>query len=475
MIWQSSPPVPLVERQPREQITPTDAPSLSRLKSALDAIPNSGANELDYTNWFRIVCAVHHATDGSAAGLSLVHEFSARAAKHNGEFLSERCWPYVRSERSGDIVTERTLFAAAAEHGWVDQLIADDFEVIEVDKTVSRETLPDEHERFYVWPEDELLARPRPGWIIKDVLPNAGLAVVYGASGSGKSFLMLDMMAAVARGEAWRGFKTKQMPVVYVAAEGQGGFGNRIAAYRQERGASGVRTIIDVPDLLKNDVPLLAKKINDSGGAGVIVIDTLAQAAAGGDENSSADMGSVIKACRKLRERTSSMIVLVHHSGKDAAKGARGHSSLKAAVDAEIEVVRLDRIERAFIVGKLKDGEDGKEYGFTLSRIMLGVDADGNEMSSCVVEHHDHQVVHHEEASGKNQKILLQVITHAIELSDDLTVDEAVNLGAAQKAKPAGRDTRRQVMLSAFDDLSAKGIIEVVGMHVKLKRISYGD
>ena len=82
---------------------------------------------------------------------------------------------------------------------------------------------------------------------------------------------------------------------------------------------------------------------------------------------------------------TNGLILLIHHTGKDAAKGPRGHSSLFAALDAAIEVSRVaDR--REWKVAKSKDGEDGEVHSFRLSIRDLGEDEDGEPITSCAVE-----------------------------------------------------------------------------------------
>ena len=68
-----------------------------------------------------------------------------------------------------------------------------------------------------------------------------------------------------------------------------------------------------------------------------MVVDTLARAMTG-NENAPEDMGSFVAACGRIREACEGHVLVVHHCGKDAAKGARGHSSLRAATDVELEV-----------------------------------------------------------------------------------------------------------------------------------------
>lgn len=97
-------------------------------------------------------------------------------------------------------------------------------------------------------------------------------------------------------------------------------------------------------------------------------------------------MGLAANRCKIISQKTGAMVVMVHHSGKDVAKGARGWSGLKGAVDVELEVSR-DGDDRTLTVSKLKEGVDGAQYGFKLLEVPLGMDEDGEVYGSCVVEH----------------------------------------------------------------------------------------
>lgn len=386
-IWQASPPVPVRERPAPPERAPTDAPALDKLKSALASIPNDASNSLDYDTWRNVVFGIHHATEGSDEGLALAIEFSARSPKFDETFLVERVWPYINTERSGDVVTDRTIYRLATEHGWADPAIADDFEIVEPDsKNVSRET-----QRFEFIDDRDFSSGPPPSWFIKGVLPKAVLGVIYGASGSGKSFFMLDLMAAIARGEPWRDRRVKRGRVGVIVAEGAAGFRNRINAYcrKHEIDALGVKILADAPNFME------AKDVIDLGNAmraahvELLFVDTLAQVTPGADENAGEDMGRVIGHCLTLHKVTGAMVVLIHHSGKDASKGARGWSGIKGALDVEIEVTRCDH-DRVATVSKMKDGPgEGDEFGFTLDVVPVEMDDDGDVVSSCVVEHGD--------------------------------------------------------------------------------------
>jgi hypothetical protein len=322
--------------------------------------------------------------------------------------------------------------------------------------------------RFTPVLDHQFVTRAPLAWHIKGVLPNAELIVVYGASGSGKSFLVFDMVAAVATGASWQGRKTTKGRVVYVVAEGATGFLNRLKAYTKTRSGSfpGIRVVADAPNLLgKTDHASLATEIGASGGAGLIVIDTLAASSPGADENAAKDMGRVIEHCKQLHKATGATVLLIHHSGKDESKGARGWSGLRAAADAEIEVSRCGDY-RVATVTKMKDGEDGAEFAFKLVPVEIGVDADGDPVTSCVVEPLSVAPAgtrKKEPPPGTVQRALLDAIR------DDPSADQRVSVSgvieAAMLLLPTrtGRDLRRQHLKRALGILASKGFITVEG------------
>jgi hypothetical protein len=242
--------------------------------------------------------------------------------------------------------------------------------------------------RFAVLTADDLARLPPVRWRVRGILPEQGLAAVYGPSGSGKSFLLLDLLGAVADGRAWFGYRVSPCAVTYIALEGEAGIGQRVNAYRVRHGrAPAAMRFIAAPFALlePGDVLDLADAIRAAGGAGgVVAIDTLNRAAVGADENSSVDMSRLIEGAKALQRALGGVVVLVHHAGKDASRGLRGHSSLHGALDAVLEVTR-DGDRREWRNAKAKDGGDGDAHPFRLEVVDLGVDADAEPVSSCTV------------------------------------------------------------------------------------------
>jgi hypothetical protein len=261
-------------------------------------------------------------------------------------------------------------------------------EIIETPAAPLRRTFP----LLYA---DEISPVTTSSDFVEDLLRDNEFSVIYGASNCGKTFFMLDLAMHVALGLKWRDRHVEQGGVIYAALEGGHGTKNRIVAFREHYKIDGKIPLAVIPSNInfldgQNDMPALLEAIKGArdrlGNVRMIVIDTLARAIGGGDENSSMDMGQLIINADKIRELTNAHIAFVHHSGKDELKGARGHSSLRAAVDTEIEISRPDTDSPSTIkVVKQREMEMIEDMAFKLERVVLGVNQRGKEVSSCVV------------------------------------------------------------------------------------------
>lgn len=344
----------------------------------------------DRDAWVRILAAVHYETLGSADGLELANEWSKGSEdKYSGPQDVERVWRSFHGQGEHLVTAGSLRIQQPAD--------IDDFEPISAIEDNDPLFVSNDKagERFKPIQWGEFACGKPPRWLVRHVIPQAELVVVYGESGSGKTFLVLDMVACISRGIPWRGLRVLQGPVFYICAEGIGGFRSRSVAYSRQHGIDlalqPFHVIPDAPNFLKGEDALaVAKWIAQMGGAAVIVVDTLSAVTPGANENAGEDMGNVIAHCKGLHRATGAVVVLIHHSGKDAAKGARGWSGLRAAADAEIEVVRHGDdpgCGRSASITKQKDGEDGAAFGFKLNPVLIGVDDEGEDMTSCVIEH----------------------------------------------------------------------------------------
>jgi hypothetical protein len=227
-------------------------------------------------------------------------------------------------------------------------------------------------------------------WLVKGVLPRRGVAVVYGPSGEGKTFVALDLLLHVARGVDWRGRRTARAAVLYLAPDGGSVVPNRLEAYRRHHGvAAADLAIVSSPvdllgkvaagDLAKVEA-LIARIEQDHGiRIAVITVDTVSRAMPGGDENQAADMSRFIDNLGHLSAGGERLILGIHHTPKSDGTILRGHSSLHGAADCELNVV-----DQTIRVAKQRDGQDGLQFGFRLEVIEIGRDEDGDPVTSCV-------------------------------------------------------------------------------------------
>ena len=335
--------------------------------------------------------------------------------------------------------------------------------------------------RFRLLSAAEMMNAPPLQWLVRGVLPAQGLACIFGASGSGKSFLALDLCTAIAAGVDWFACRVKAAPVVYVALEGEAGFSQRVKAWQLHHAQDlppALRFIMQGFDLRDaGDVAEIAASVNTSGCAGgVLVIDTLNRAASGADENASRDMSELITASKRLQAELSGLVVLVHHSGKDQSKGLRGHSSLYAALDAAIEVTHIGG-QHEWSIAKNKDGSDGDAHPFGLKVVTLGKHEDGEAITSCVVtrEISAQPARRIQPPKSGNQRIVWDALGEVLRKAGDARPD------AAPESLPKGRPAlaidaaiasvmerlacdpkrKKERAQQALEGLHAKGLIRI--------------
>jgi AAA domain len=247
-------------------------------------------------------------------------------------------------------------------------------------------------------------------WTVKGILQRATISLWYGAPASGKSFLLTDLGMAVARGVAWMGHKTRPGLVIYQTGEGGVGFRQRIKAYRKHHSLPATDNIpfVYLPvriNLFRDDAEIdeLIAEIKAwvafyDHPLELVAIDTFNAASSGANENTNSDVARVLDRCRKIVDATGSHVAVVHHTPKTGS-APRGHSSLVGDVETTIAIedtgqpdleadedgVRAARSARSWVVTKQKDGPDRINRTFTLRSVQVGVDDDGDPITSCIV------------------------------------------------------------------------------------------
>jgi hypothetical protein len=264
---------------------------------------------------------------------------------------------------------------------------------------------------------------------VEGLLVEGGMSVWYGDSNVGKTFAVLDLAMHIALGRPYRGREIDQGGVVYCALEGVAGIRNRVAAWmrhhwvkpgdRHELPLAIVPSAINMLDT-EADVPALIDAIAAAGEqirrpVKWIVLDTLSRALAGGNENSPEDMGALVRSSDLVRQACGGALAYVHHSGKDQARGARGHSLLRAATDTEIEIARPAGSQVSVIkVTKQRELEIGEEMGFSLEVVDLGTNRRGKPLTSCVAVPAEAPPAATREKTPRSLRIAVQALQNAI-------------------------------------------------------------
>lgn len=251
-------------------------------------------------------------------------------------------------------------------------------------------------------------------WLIDQIIPVDAFGVIYGPSGAYKSFCAMDMSACIASAMNWHGNDVDEPGhVLYIGAEGASGLHLRKKAWeiRHQRPLTNL-AILGMAVTINSDdhealITLCDELVQEiDQPIRLIVIDTLARSFQG-EENSATDMGDFVNACDHIREVTGATILVVHHSGKDAEKGARGSSALRAACDFEFKVTSPGKKLTRLSCTKAKDSDPFDDINFKLNVVEIGVrDRKGKPLTSLILSPAaDGDIPTREDLSGSSQMI----------------------------------------------------------------------
>ena len=134
----------------------------------------------------------------------------------------------------------------------------------------------------------------------------------------------------------------------------------------------------DVVELVRAIAKIKGKPVR------LIIGDTLARMSAGANENSGEDMGPVMARFEQVATATGAALMIIHHNGKDAAKGARGWSGIRAHIDTEIEVTEKDGTRSVTVTKQRELPGKGETIYFKLEIIEMGTTKFGGVATTCV-------------------------------------------------------------------------------------------
>jgi hypothetical protein len=288
-------------------------------------------------------------------------------------------------------------------------------------------------------------------YIVRGLIEPESLAVMYGESGCGKSTLAVSLGMAIARGDLWRERPTRRGLVFHIAGEGVRGLRLRQKAHAQHYEIPRTAPYAVLPAAVdfnaEMERQLVATVLEAASAIGeapsLVVVDTLARCLRG-DENTSADMGRFIAICDQMRTETEACVLVLHHVGKDSAKGARGHSSLRAAADTELLVEGATN-PRVLQVKKQRDLELAEPMGFRLEPVVLG-ESDGQPITACVVVHDETAAVAKPKAAGRNQASALTALKEWCRTNAGADCIDSAAISGLLHTQGIGRKRRPEVL-----------------------------
>lgn len=307
-------------------------------------------------------------------------------------------------------------------------------------------------------------------WLLKGVIPLTGVFFIVGASTAGKSFASVDLASHIARGEPFLGKRTLKSGGIYVAAEGADGVRRRFEGARTRTGgwdgllhmtprAPDLTKAADVEGLLADAKVLQARLEARGERLGFILIDTLSASLAGADENSGADMATVMRSLQRLAEELGVCVMVVAHLGKEAHRGLRGWSGLKANADGEMIIESADEDgTRILTVTKVKDGEAGQKFAFGLEVIELGHDGDGDPITTCLVDWSRSLPTKTAKSSlTPDRQIILTALDRLIDanLAHPIVINETIGVGA----RPGTRGVKSEDLRDQAYELGLGGVV----------------
>lgn len=328
----------------------------------------------------------------------------------------------------------------------------------------------------------ELVKLPaRVDWLVRGIIERECLALLFGDPGAGKSFAALGLSAAVSTGTDWHGHRTAAGPVAYIAGEGHAGIARRLKALEVHHGlaladAPLVVSRRAVPFLDALAVEALAEELDALPVApALIVVDTMARAMSGGEENSAADVGAFVAACDRLKSRYKAAVLIVHHAGHGDKTRARGSSALKAAVDVEMGLTRLADADGVLVLSctKSKDAEPFEPLHFELATVALPwADDEGQPINSAVLVRCDYEPTEKPKPRGRNQDAALAILRRLLAEYQGRMVDVGrppeqarVSLGDWKEALRAEGMHRNRIS-EATSSLIESGQVRQDGIHV---------
>lgn len=348
-----------------------------RRTSLLQALEHIGADDRD--TWLQVGMAIQNEMP-TAEGFELWTQWSQRSSKFNPQDQL-RVWRSFEPKGLAGVGVN-TVFKMAQLAGWKNSGPA-----VAAVQSEAEKPLPPILNMAQL---EQASAQLR--WAVKHVIPADSLGVMFGASGTFKSFLALDLALHSLHGMKWLGKKTQRAPVLFIAAEGGSGIWRRVKAWHLARGLdwAGIEFyVLPMAVMLDQSAQAVVEAAQSLGiSPGLVIVDTLSQTCTG-EENSATDMAAYFRELgNRFRAIWRCVVLVVHHSGHMATERPRGSSAIVANVDFMLGVFRDEKeLITTLTCEKQKDGERFEPVQFQLTAQTLGHDEDGEAITSLSASH----------------------------------------------------------------------------------------
>jgi hypothetical protein len=241
------------------------------------------------------------------------------------------------------------------------------------------------------------------------MIPETGAGLLPGQWGTYKTFVALDLAAAVMTNTTFAGHMVKrQGGVLFIAAEGRDEIPIRLEALNRAKCSALERLpffcLDECPRLLERGA---ANKI--AAGANtiaaqmrqrfgwplvLIIIDTVVASAGytkAGDENDAAIAQRIMDTLARVSKLTGAFVLAVDHFGKAVETGTRGSSAKESFADIVLALLGEKELTGAvknprLTTRKRRGGPNGEEFAFVTQLVPMGIDEDGDQVDTLVIE-----------------------------------------------------------------------------------------
>jgi len=298
-----------------------------------------------------------------------------------------------------------------------------------------------EPQRWEFFTVDDILKLPPIEWLVPRQIPSRGLTMIYGASGSFKSFFILDLAIKL-------GLQGKR--VVYVAAEGESGYRQRLEAWIQHHKTmpQNITFVLSSVDLYNGDeLAAFSQLLSVTHKPDLIIFDTLAMCSGIADEKSGRDMLAVVQNCKNSSRNLSCAIVLIHHTNQEGRK-ERGSKVIRNSCDT---IIRVSKEDDLLVVESQKTKDTARFQTYRLSPITVSLGYRNNigEDVSSIVLLPAESVIHNENTLTPNQRAVLE----ALAAQPNATISELADITEIENSGSVSR---------AITSLAKKGLIRIV-------------